>query len=54
MVKNPDYICEVIEEIIEFNKSSKEIERIISIIECAKNDLDKLNNIWFDEEKSKL
>jgi nitrogen regulatory protein PII len=42
MISHTDYVCNVIEEIIEYNKFKNKIVGLISIVECAKNDLVKL------------
>jgi hypothetical protein len=52
MVANEEYICKVMEEIIQFNKAKNEIVGLISIVECARNDLYKIMDIWKDKEMS--
>ena len=34
------------EELIEYNAKTEKIVRLISIVECAKNDLKKIATIW--------
>ena len=54
MRAHKDYICEVMEEIIEYNEKEKKVVGVVAIVECAKNDLNKLLDIWIDKEKSKF
>lgn len=48
---HPEYICEVVEEIIDYAEDSKEIENIVLVVEQAKNDLSKLAKVWEDPQK---
>ena len=52
-MKNPDYIAEVKEEIIEFDKNSKLISRYCVVVEKAQRSLHDLLKIWRDPELSK-
>jgi serine/threonine protein kinase len=54
MISHKDYVCNVMEEIIEYNKEKSKIVGLISIVECAKNDLTKITDIWLNEEKAKV
>jgi hypothetical protein len=51
-VYHKDFICEIKEEIILFNKETSLIESLVTIIECAENDLNKESHIWLDSDKA--
>lgn len=46
MVKHKDYIADVLEEVLLYNKETKKIVGFISIVEQAKFDLKKIVSIW--------
>ena len=46
MVAHEDFVCQVVEEIIDYNPKTNEITGLISIVESAKNDLAKIVKIW--------
>ena len=46
-----DYLAEIKEEVIEFNKSLGLIIRYVAVIERAQNDLGKLAAVWKDKEQ---
>lgn len=48
LCSHPEYICEVVEEIVDYEEDSKEIENIVLIVERAKNDLSKFAKVWED------
>ena len=52
MISHNDYICQVMEEIIEFNNEKDQIVGLICIVECAKNDLSKIVKIWKNEHEA--
>ena len=42
----------MLEEIIVYNKDESKIEGLVSIVECAMNDLSKISKIWASVEES--
>lgn len=52
MIAHPDYICEIFEEIFSFTKKEMKILGMVSIVECAKDDLSKITGTWTDPVKS--
>jgi hypothetical protein len=41
LIYDPNYICEIKEEIIIYNKENNNVDALVTIIECAENDLSK-------------
>mmetsp|Transcript_22073 Transcript_22073/g.21259 ORF Transcript_22073/g.21259 Transcript_22073/m.21259 type:complete len:230 (+) Transcript_22073:379-1068(+) len=52
LLEDKEYIVEIFEEIVEFNKSKAKIENYIVLIEQAKHDLKGIVSSWTDKEKS--
>lgn len=46
MIANKDFICEIMEEIIEFNEKEDAIMNYVMIVEKAINDLSIIVKIW--------
>ena len=53
MLNHSEYICDVLEEIIIYNKKTEDIVGMIAIVECAKNDLAKIVKTMVSEEDSR-
>ena len=52
LIAHPDYICEVLEEVIEYNPESKKIEAYVGIVEQATNDLLHLTKTWKNPDEA--
>jgi hypothetical protein len=46
LIAHKEYTAQVLEEIIFYNAKKNKIIGLISIVECAKNDLTKVARIW--------
>ena len=52
LLDNKEYVVNVFEEIIEFNKTQNTVENYFSIVEQAKQDLKSTVQIWTDDKQA--
>jgi hypothetical protein len=52
LISHDDFICRVMEEIIEYNEELKQIITYVVIVEQAKMDLNAITKVWVDNLQS--
>ncbi len=48
LLTNKEYVVEIYEEIIEFNKKLNKVENYVVLIEQARNDVEKIVKVWLN------